>query len=136
MAVFWAMLLWTRLVAKEFGSLFKLIGAGARLFVEGGTVGYSPVSPASWFHLQERGAAPSHSPNPFSHSSRGVVLPAGARVVCELANGVPEEGVSAFFGTEEERCKDPGVFRGGGSDADAVGGRAALQDSTGSGQER
>ena len=62
MAVFWAMLLWTRSVAKEFGSLFKLIGSGAGLFVEGGTLGYCPVSPASWFHLQERGAAPSHSP--------------------------------------------------------------------------
>ena len=56
------MLLWTRSVAKEFGSLFKLTGSGARLFVEGGTLGYFPVSPASWFHLQERGASPSHSP--------------------------------------------------------------------------
>ena len=25
-------------------------------------MGYSPMSPASWFHLQERGASPSHSP--------------------------------------------------------------------------
>ena len=130
------MFCWTRSIAKEFGSLFKLTGAGARLFVEGSTLGYSPVSPTSCFHLQERGAARSHLPNPFSHSSRGVVLLAGARVLCELANGVLEEGVSAFFGTKEERCKDPGVFRGGGSDVDAVGGRVALQASRGSGHER